>query len=82
MKNSKQYNFIERVIRWYQALLSPDHGIFTGAYGNSRCRFYPTCSEYALESVRQYGLMRGSVVGLKRIAKCHPLNRGGYDPVR
>jgi len=45
------------------------------------CRFYPTCSTYALESIRKKGVWLGLIASLKRILKCHPLNKGGYDPV-
>jgi putative membrane protein insertion efficiency factor len=61
-------------IRAYRLLLSP---ILPPA-----CRFTPTCSEYALEAVRRYGVLRGCRLALKRIMKCHPLHPGGYDPVR
>lgn len=46
------------------------------------CRFYPTCSEYALEAIEKYGALKGSVMAIKRIFRCHPFNRGGYDPVK
>ena len=46
-----------------------------------RCRFYPTCSEYTKQSIIKYGLIKGGILGLKRICKCHPLHEGGYDPV-
>jgi hypothetical protein len=44
------------------------------------CRFYPTCSAYAIDALRKYGLVRGSWKALKRLGRCHPLHPGGYDP--
>ncbi len=60
------------MVRVYQFLLSPLLG--------RRCRFYPTCSVYFIESVRKYGAVRGSWRGTLRICRCHPWNPGGYDP--
>ncbi|TFH09814.1 MAG: membrane protein insertion efficiency factor YidD [Candidatus Atribacteria bacterium] len=60
-------------IRAYQRLLSP--------LLPKRCRFYPTCSHYALEAILKHGAIRGLWLALKRILKCHPLHPGGYDPV-
>ena len=48
----------------------------------SSCRFHPTCSYYMEEAVSKYGVVRGVGMGLARIGRCHPLFRGGYDPVR
>lgn len=45
------------------------------------CRFYPTCSKYSLEAVKKYGAIKGSFLSLKRILRCHPFNKGGYDPL-
>lgn len=45
------------------------------------CRFYPTCSAYALEALQKYGPFKGSYLAIKRILKCHPFHKGGYDPV-
>jgi uncharacterized protein len=61
------------LIRAYQMTLS--HLAFT------QCRFVPSCSHYALEAVARYGALRGSLLGVKRILRCHPLHPGGYDPV-
>jgi putative membrane protein insertion efficiency factor len=60
-------------IRFYQRVISP---IFP-----SSCRFYPTCSEYAYESIEKHGILKGGWLAIKRITKCHPFHKGGYDPV-
>lgn len=45
------------------------------------CRFYPTCSHYGYEAVEKYGAIKGGWLAIKRVARCHPFNPGGYDPV-
>jgi len=62
-----------RLIGIYQYLLSPWLG--------NACRYWPTCSEYALEAIEIHGAWRGSVLAAKRIGRCHPYGRGGVDPV-
>lgn len=62
------------LIRAYQVCLSP---LFPPS-----CRFQPTCSEYAILSIRRYGPWRGSYQALRRLLKCHPWHAGGYDPVK
>ncbi|MCL2821020.1 MAG: membrane protein insertion efficiency factor YidD [Oscillospiraceae bacterium] len=46
-----------------------------------RCRFFPTCSSYALESLEKYGALKGSLLAFGRLLKCHPFHKGGIDPV-
>jgi putative membrane protein insertion efficiency factor len=59
-------------VRLYQITLSPVIG--------QSCRFQPTCSNYMIEAVRKYGFWRGAWRGIRRVARCHPLHAGGYDP--
>lgn len=49
---------------------------------NINCKFYPTCSEYTKQAITKYGVGKGSVLGIKRILKCNPFSKGGYDPVK
>lgn len=60
-------------LRGYQLAVSPLLG--------PRCRFHPTCSQYALEAVGRFGVLRGSWLAARRLARCHPWHEGGYDPV-
>jgi uncharacterized protein len=65
---------VVRAVCLYKAYLSPALP--------SACRFYPTCSDYMREAVERYGTARGLWMGVRRLARCHPLCAGGFDPVR
>ena len=60
-------------IRAYQLLLSP--------LGGERCKYYPSCSEYAAQAIERFGILRGLVLGGWRLLRCNPWSRGGFDPV-
>ena len=64
---------IIKVIRIYQRKISPLFG--------PRCRYYPTCSNYAVEAVERFGVLKGSILTVSRLLRCNPLFPGGYDPV-
>ena len=61
------------LIRGYQLAVSPLLG--------PRCRFYPSCSHYAIEAIELHGALHGTWLTIKRISRCHPWNEGGFDPV-
>ena len=61
------------LIKIYQSLPLSSH---------SNCKFTPTCSEYTKQAIIKYGVLRGSLKGIKRILRCNPFSKGGYDPVR
>lgn len=62
------------LIRVYQKFISP-------LLGKNKCRFIPTCSSYAIESIQKHGALYGGFLALKRILRCNPFCKGGYDPV-
>jgi uncharacterized protein len=62
------------LIKFYQLLVSPIKGF-------SSCRFIPSCSHYAYRAIEKHGAVHGSILSFKRIIRCHPFNKGGYDPV-
>lgn len=62
------------IIKFYRRRLSP--------LKPPCCRFYPTCSQYAIEAIEKYGAIRGGIMAVWRILRCNPFNSGGYDPVK
>ena len=66
--------FLIFAIKFYQRNLS-------GLKSAPSCRFIPTCSQYALQAVEKYGAFKGSCLAIRRILKCHPFHKGGYDPL-
>lgn len=71
--NSLISNFSLFLIKIYRRFISP--------LTPPACRFYPTCSDYAEQAIKKYGI-KGILIAIKRIMKCHPLHPGGYDPLR
>jgi uncharacterized protein len=69
------------LIRFYQKFISFDTGWGKFLAPSSACRFFPPCSEYTYQAIAKYGILHGSIVGLKRILRCHPGSAGGLDPV-
>ena len=61
------------LLRGYQRWISPLMG--------ARCKYYPSCSEYAVQAIGRYGILRGSVLATWRLLRCNPFSHGGYDPV-
>ncbi len=61
------------LVRGYQVVISP--------LLPSTCRFYPSCSAYAVEALQRHGAWRGTTLTIRRLARCHPFHPGGYDPV-
>ena len=69
---------IIKIIKFYQYVLSP--------YLGNNCRYLPTCSDYFIERIKEFGLLKGSFLGLKRILSCHPIKvlggGEGFDPIK
>lgn len=71
-------NIIKKImlfmIKSYQLTMSP-------RFSNGACRYTPTCSQYAVEALEEHGIIKGSLLAIRRIARCNPFFKGGYDPV-
>ena len=65
------------IIKFYKKHIS----IFFEKWG-IKCKFYPTCSEYSIQAIEKYGVLKGIFLTIKRILRCNPFSKGGYDPLR
>jgi uncharacterized protein len=68
---------LRAVFALYRVILSP----IMHSFGRSRCIYLPTCSEYAFVAMQRFGIMRGGIMAIRRLGRCHPLATGGFDPV-
>lgn len=68
---------ILKLINFYKKSISP-----WLAMKGIHCKYYPTCSEYSKQAIEKYGVLKGSLLSAKRILKCNPFSKGGYDPVK
>lgn len=70
-------NLLIHIINWYQKHISQ-----WLSSKQIHCKYYPTCSEYTKQAIAKYGALKGSLLGIKRILKCNPFAKGGYDPLK
>lgn len=69
--------FLILIIKFYKRHVS----IFFKSHG-IECKYYPSCSEYSLQAIKKYGALKGTILSIKRILKCNPFSKGGYDPLK
>jgi len=65
------------LLKGYQKWISPIFSFF-----GIHCKFYPSCSNYMMQAIQKYGCIKGIYLGLKRLIRCHPFSKGGYDPLK
>jgi hypothetical protein len=69
------------IIRLYQKTLSPDHGWFKSRHPYGYCRYYPSCSMYAHDAIKKFGVLKGTWLATKRVVRCNPWSKGGIDHI-
>jgi len=69
-------------IKIYQKTISFDHGFLKIFYPHGFCRFTPSCSEYGVQAITKYGVLKGSLLTSWRVLRCNPWSKGGYDPLK
>jgi len=74
-------NIVKILIRFYQFFFSFDHSFWSRFVSYRVCIYEPSCSEYTYQSIDKFGVVRGSILGMKRIISCNPFSHGGNDPV-
>ena len=79
-RNPKYLRPLIWLIRLYQITISPDHGVIRVFFPRGACRYTPTCSQYMIDALSLYGA-KGFFMGMRRVGRCHPFARGGFDPV-
>ncbi|MBU0667544.1 membrane protein insertion efficiency factor YidD [Patescibacteria group bacterium] len=70
------------LIRLYQKVFSPDHGLPKIYFPHGYCKFHPTCSEYAYKTIERHGIFKGLPLAIWRTLRCNPCSRGGTDPIK
>ncbi len=70
----KLFIFLIHIYKKYISPICANFGV--------HCKYYPTCSEYTRQAIEKYGIFKGGILGIKRICKCNPFSKGGYDPLR
>jgi len=73
-------NILIKIIKFYQKTISPDHGFFKSFYPFGYCRFNPSCSQFAIDTIIKYGIIKAGPKIIWRILRCNPWNKGGNDP--
>ncbi len=71
---------MKRLLKAFFITLLKGYQYFISPFFPPCCRFYPTCSTYTIQVIEKYGVVRGGYLGIRRILRCHPFSRGGYDP--
>lgn len=73
---------VVEIIKIYQKTLSFDHGPMKHTFPHGFCRFTPSCSEYGIQAIEKYGIVKGGFITINRVMRCNPWNKGGYDPLK